>query len=53
MSKLNKVEKLKTNEILLDEVKLDDIHILEETNIPAMGLICGYGCYGAACGFAC
>jgi hypothetical protein len=53
MLNLNESKKTKTTEIVLEEIKLDEINILEETNTPALGVICGYTCYGAVCGAMC
>lgn len=53
MSNVNEGKELKTNEVMFEEVKLDEINILEETNTPALGVICGYSCYGAVCGAIC
>lgn len=36
-------------EFKMNEVKVEDIEILEETETPAVGLFCGGGCWGLAC----
>lgn len=36
-------------EFQIEEVKLEEIDILEETEIPAFGIICGGSCWGIVC----
>ena len=38
-------------EFKMNEVKVNDIDILEETEAPAFGIICGGGCWGIGCAF--
>jgi len=36
-------------EFKMNEVKVDNIDILEETETPMFGVICGAGCFGVWC----
>ena len=38
-------------EFKFDEVKVEEIEVLEETETPAFGIICGGGCWGIGCWF--
>ena len=45
-------ERRKNNmEFKMNEVKVNDIDILEETEAPAFGIFCGGGCWGIGCAF--
>lgn len=41
------------NILEMNEVEFDGIECLEDTNIPALGGLCGIGCVGAICGLWC
>jgi len=36
-------------EFKINEVKLEEIDVLEETVTPSFGLACGAGCFGVFC----
>ncbi len=38
-------------EFKMNEVNVEEIEILEETETPAFGFGCGLGCWGVACAF--
>lgn len=33
----------------MNEVEIENIEVLEETETPAFGIFCGGGCWGIAC----
>ncbi len=36
-------------EFKMNEVNVENIDVLEETETPAFGIFCGGGCWGIAC----